>query len=206
MILFALQSVEAQELEWAKQAGSRPASAGSALEEGTGIAVDGSGDSYVTGFFRESATFGAGEANETTFNSFGEEDIFVAKYNRRGKLLWAKQAGSSASGGVGVLEGGRGIAVDGSGDSYVTGLFFESATFGAGEANETTLNSSGREDIFVAKYNRRGKLLWAKQAGGSTNDIGEGIAVDGSGDSYVTGFFRNSATFGYFPTNVPNSP
>jgi hypothetical protein len=193
-MLFALQPVEAQELEWAKQAGG----------SGWGIAVDGSGDSYVTGQFRGSATFGAGETNETILICCGDYstyDIFVAKYNSSGDLLWAKQAGGSDGSDWGS---GHGIAVDGSGDSYVTGYFVGSATFGAGEANETTLNSSGdidTDDIFVAKYNSSGDLLWAKQAGGSYFSWGYGIAVDGSGDSYVTGDFLGSATFGAGETN-----
>ena len=189
---------------WAKRAG------GTGSDSGLGIAVDGSGNSYVTGDFRDSATFGPGETNETTLISGAgpfDFDIFVAKYDASGELVWAKRAGGT---GDFDIDQGRGIAVDGSGNSYVTGLFEGSATFGPGESNETTLTSVGPSpspsggdsfDIFVAKYDASGALVWAKRAGGTGFDEGLGIAVDGSGNSYVTGGFVGSATFGPGETN-----
>ena len=72
----------------------------------------------------------------------------AAKANAPGDLVWAKRAGGPG------FDEGVGIAVDGSGNSYVTGRFAGSATFGAGETNETTLTSAGAGEIFVAKYGR----------------------------------------------------
>ncbi len=58
-------------------------------------------------------------------------------------------------------------------------------------------SDAGSFDIFVAKYDPDdGTLLWAKRAGGSNIDDGNGIAIDGAGNSYVTGFFSSSVTFG----------
>ena len=182
-------ALRAQDLAWAKRAG------GTGFDEGRGIAVDGSGNSYVTGNFVGSATFGPGESNETTLTSAGGEDIFVAKYGASSDLVWAKRAGDTS------FDGGQGIAVDGSGNSYVTGNFEDAATFGPGESNETTLTSAGFGDIFVAKYDASGDLVWAKRAGGTSDDQGIGIALDGSGNSYATGLFQGSATFGPGETN-----
>ena len=176
------------DLVWAKQAGGT-----SFNEPGVGIAVDTSGNSYVTGRIQGSATFGAGEANETTLVSAGGADIFVVKYDGNGDLVWAKQAGGTS---FNIIDAGLGIAVDTSGNSYVTGFFDGSATFGAGEANETTLPGAGGVDIFVARYDGNGVLAWAKQSGGTNSDLSIGIAVDTSGNSYVTGGFSGSATFG----------
>ena len=78
-----------------------------------------------------------------------------------GALVWAKRAGGTSS------DGGRGIATDGAGNSYVSGRFSGTATFGLGEANQTTLTSAGGPDIFVAKYDPSGALIWAKRAGGT---------------------------------------
>jgi hypothetical protein len=166
---------------WAKQAG------GNNWDVGFGIATDSSGNSYVTGFFAESASFGS-----TTLTSSGGEDIFVAKLDSSGNWLWAKQAGGTG------LDIGYGIATDSSGNSYVTGFFAESASFGS-----TTLTSSGGEDIFVAKLDSSGNWLWAKQAGGTSPDYGWGIAIDSSENSYVTGYFEGTASFG--TTNLTSS-
>ena len=123
--------------------------------------------------------------------SAGGNDVFAAKYDSNGTLVWAKRAG-----GTELLDVGRGIVVDTSGNSYVTGPFQGSATFGAGELNQTTLVSLGSDEIFVAKYDSNGMLVWAKRAGGTSSDQGIGIAVDTSGNSYATGLFAGAATFG----------
>ena len=102
-----------------------------------------------------------------------------------GDLAWAKRAGGSS------IDTGRGIAVDASGNSYVTGSFRGSATFGPGETNATTLTSAGIFDIFVAKYDASGDLVWATRAGGTGTDVGNGIALDDAGNSFKChGFFR----------------
>lgn len=65
-------------------------------------------------------------------------------------------------------------AVDSSGNSYVTGRFSGVAIFGSGEANQTTVTSAGLGDIFIAKYDASGALLWAKREGGTEYDWGGG--------------------------------
>jgi hypothetical protein len=87
-------------------------------------------------------------------------------------LGWAKRAGGTSS------DLGFGIAVDTSGNSYVMGVFQGSATFGAGGLNQTTLVSAGSNDVFVAKYDSNGMLVWAKRAGGTSSELVIGIAVD----------------------------
>jgi len=171
-------------LLWAKNVG------GTAGDRGYAVATDGAGNSVVTGYFKSTVTFGAGEANETSLTSTGSTDIFVAKYNPNGVLLWVKKAGSD------VTESGNGVATDDVGNSVITGYFAGTATFGVGEANETSLTSADSKDIFVAKYNPDGTLLWAKKAGGRDTDEGNGIATDGAGNSLVTGHFQETATFG----------
>lgn len=98
---------------------------------------------------------------------------------------WATKAGGNK------FDDGRAIAVDNQGNSYVTGSFYDTATFGS-----TTLTSSGYDDIFIAKLDANGNYLWAKKAGGSSNDVGRDIAIDNQGNSYVTGYFKGTATFG----------
>ena len=169
LTLIGTTSAQAQELFWAKQIKSVGVANN---DQGYAIAVDGTGNSYVTGLFGGTARFGEGDPNQTDLTSAGSFDIFVAKYDPNGVLVWAKQADADFP---------RGIAVDSAGNSYVTGNFAGNATFGPGEGNETTLDSGGLfQDIFVAKYNSNGTLAWAKKAGGtSANDFGRAIAADG---------------------------
>ena len=190
----AVQPVHAQSLDWVTQAGGTTI----VNDNGVDIAIDVDGNSYVTGFFSDSAAFGAGEPNATTLISAGLGDIFVAKYAADGNLLWAKQAGGSSS------DIGRTIAVDGSGNSYVAGEVHGSAVFGAGEPNATTLTGIGNADIFVAKYDSDGNLLWAKRAGGFLYDFGYDMTVDASGNAYIIGNFSDIAVFGTGDPNVTN--
>jgi hypothetical protein len=175
-------------LLWATSAGSVSS------DQGSSIATDPRGNSYVTGNFFYEATFGAGEANETVLTSAGDVDhTFVAKYAPDGTLLWA-----TSIDGVSTDQGnsGNSIATDPRGNGYVTGSFFGTATFGAGEANETVLTSAEWSDVFVAKYDRDGALLWATSIGGVGTTLGYRIATDPRGNSYVTGHFFGTATFG----------
>ena len=99
----------------------------------------------------------------------------VALFAQNVDWLWAKKAGGTA------LDFGWDIAVDANGNSYITGSFYDSSTFGT-----TTLTSSGYDDIYVAKMDSNGNWLWAKKAGGTDFDFGNSIAVDANGNSYVT--------------------
>ena len=173
-------------LRWARQVG------GDSGTPGSGITVDAADNSVVIGSLSGSATFGAGELNETVLTSVGGEDVFVAKYAPNGSLVWAKQAGGEGD------SFGTGVAVDTAGNSLVTGLLGGTTTFGAGEPNETVLPGAeyGWPSLFVAKYARQGSLLWAKQAGGEGDSFGTGIAVDAAGNSLVTGRFDGLITLG----------
>jgi len=174
--MFVVLTLSAQEYDWhwAQKAG------GLSCDVGNSIAVDAYGNSYVIGSFSETATFGS-----TSLTSSGRTDIFVAKMDKNGNWLWAKQVG-----GAGVV-GGRSIAVDAYGNSYVIGKFRETVTFGS-----IVLTSSGGSDIFVAKLDTDGNWLWAENAGGPDDDSGSEIAVDAEGNSYVLGSFKETATFG----------
>ena len=172
-------------LLWAKSAG------GTNSSQGLGIAIDRLGNNYVTGNMRGTVTFGAGQENETVLSALGPfGDIFVAKYSQDGLFVWVKQAGG------GPNASGLEIASNSRGDSYITGGFAGTAIFGLGEENETVLTSAGGSDIFVAKYDQNGQLIWAKSATSINSIQGIGIAISGPGDSYITGSLIGTVTFG----------
>jgi hypothetical protein len=163
---------------------------GIAGDEGYAITVT-AFSTIVTGGFMESATFGPGDANETVLTSDGGSDIFIASYNASGGLVWAKSVGAPYD------DYGYGVTTLFSDNSTViTGTFAGSATFGPGESNETILTAVGW-DIFVARYDTDGALVWAKYAeGASGSDDGYGITALQDGSTVVTGFFVGTDTFG----------
>ncbi len=143
---------------------------GSNEDEGWGIAVDGSGNSLLTGVTYSTDFSGANNA----FHG-GYEDAFVAKVSTSGSLLWATYLGGNND------DEGYGIALDGSGNALVAGATDSTDFSGANNANY------GDWDAFVAKVSASGSLLWTTYLGGSGDDVGWGIAVDGSGNSLVVG-------------------
>ena len=162
------------EFSWALKAG------GAGVQEGgSSVATDAFGNIIVTGSFEGVATFGT-----TVLTSAGGRDIFIAKYNKSGKLVWAERAGGSSN------DDGYDVAVDGLGNIYITGKFENTANFGT-----ISLNSIDHADMFIAKYDSSGNVMWAKRAGGSRGAQGNGIAVDKMGDSIVTGRFSGTSTF-----------
>jgi len=172
---------------WAKRAG------GSSFEECMGITTLSDNSTVVTGSFEGTATFGPGEINQiilTSAGGFYEQDIFIARYNLDGTLAWAKRAGGYSA------DTGYGIIALSDNSTVVTGYFETSCTFGPGEPNQTVLTSAGDRDIFIARYNPDGTLAWAKRAGGLSDDFGSGITTLSDNSTVVTGYFRESATFG----------
>jgi hypothetical protein len=155
---------------------------GSGLDDGTGIAVDSSGNAYVTGITPSTeSTFPVTVGPDLTYNG-GVEDAFVAKVNASGTaLVYCGYIGGSSD------DYGRGIAVDSSGNAYVTGITNSTestfpVTVGPG------LTHNGGADIFVTRLNASGTTLdYCGYIGGSSNDYGRAIAVDGMRNVYVTG-------------------
>ncbi len=167
---------------------------GSGYDEGLGIAVDGTGNAYVTGYTSSSeATFPVTVGPDLTSN--GGNDVFVAKVNPTGTAL--VYAGYLGGNGADV---GYGIAVDSAGNAYVTGYTSSSeATFPVTVGPDLTYN--GGSDAFVAKVNPAGTaLVYAGYIGGSAAEIAYGIAVDSAGNAYVTGYTGSSEVT--FPVTV----
>eukprot|EP00900_Chrysochromulina_parva_P015771 jgi/Chrpa1/24195/Chrysochromulina_OHIO_Genome00027074-RA len=171
---FVMHVTSSGAIDWAVQAG------GATDDEGTGIAHDGTGGALVTGFFSGKASFGS-----MSLTSHGSADAFVMHVTSSGAIDWAVQAGGAS------YDKGTGIAHDGAGGALVTGSFIGNASFGS-----MSLTSRGSVDAFVMHVTSSGAIDWAVQAGGASNDKGNGIAHDGAGGALVTGFFSDEASFG----------
>ena len=168
-------------LVWAKRLG------GTGDDEASGIVVDASGNVYSTGYFAESVDFdpGAGTAN---LGSLSASNIYISKLDAAGNYVWAKNIGGT------IDQRSQGIAVDGSGNVFTTGVFSNTLDFDPG-AGVTNLTSAGDADIFVDKLNAAGNFVWARNMGGINYDNGLAIAADASGNVYMTGTFAGTADF-----------
>lgn len=164
---------------WAKNIG------GSTSDFGRAMAVDANGNVFLTGYFDGTSDF---DPNGGTINltSTGLYDIFVAKLDVNGNYSWAKNLGGS------TFDVGNSIVLDASGNIYTTGYFGSTADFDPGTGT-VNLTSTGANDIFISKLDGAGNFVWAKNMGGTSNDIGFSIAIDASGDIYSTGTFGGSA-------------
>jgi uncharacterized protein (TIGR03437 family) len=164
---------------------------GGDYDNGIGIAVDGAGSAYVTG--RTSSTnFPTQSPYQATLPG-GPTDAFVTKLSPAGTAL----VYSTYLGGGGT-DYGRGIAVDAAGSAHVTG-YTDSANFPTQAPYKATYQG-GNSDAFVTKLAPVGNtLVYSTYLGGSSHDDGYGIAVDGAGSAYVTGFTASTN----FPTQSP---
>ena len=128
---------------------------GNSYDAGQALAVDDSGNVYVTGI-------------STALNGLG--DCVTIKYDTDGNQQWAKVYDGPANGN----DYGNSITVDGSGNVYVTG---------------SSAGAKTGQDYLTIKYDSSGQQLWAStySTPGSNWDEGRSIGLDGSGNVYVTG-------------------
>jgi hypothetical protein len=144
------------------------------------VSSDTTGKLYIAGSFSGTAYFGG-----TSVTSSGGSDIFTAKYDRSGTLLWVKIAGGTQA------DACTSVSALQDGSCYITGSFSQSANFSGKQ-----ITGDGGSDVFIAKYDKDGSLLWVKSAGGSGADAGTAVSTDQNGYCYVAGSFSQTAAFG----------
>ena len=158
---------------------------------GYGVTVDSaSGSVYVVGGYTGTCTFynsslvGSG-AFGTTLAQIGNADIYVAKYDTSGNVIWVARAGSAAA----VTEYARDVILDSVGNIYVTGVasgsvspvtFYNSSLVGSG-AFSPTISAGG---MFLAKYDSSGNVLWTSWTDGPNTTTGNSVAVDSSANVF----------------------
>ncbi|MDQ3109037.1 MAG: SBBP repeat-containing protein [Bacteroidota bacterium] len=188
LIAFLLVPLISNAQFWAESLG------GNDVDEVMDICTDNSGNIITAGYFTNSAAFGSSISLSSA--STGIPDIFVQKSNSSGSILWAVRAGGSGS------DRALSVTADGSGNIYITGFYFGNAQFGPFTLNST----NGSKEIFIAKLNSSGVFQWATSAGGNLADIGNAIALDASGNVFVTGQFEGTANFGSSTFTSANNP
>jgi hypothetical protein len=133
-------------------------------DSGQSVAVDGSGNAYISG----------GTAYNLGGPSAGEYDAFLSKFDSGGNEVWTTQIGTSA------YDIGSGVAIDAYGNAYITGLT-------DGDLGGPNV---GMEDAFLSKFDSSGNEVWTKQIGTSEWDHSLSVALDVSGNAYISGLTK----------------
>lgn len=178
-------------LLWARRIGNTSA------ELGLDLAVDRDGSVYVAGRFAGTVDFDPGVGTANLVSS--SHDAFVLKLDSNGVYVWAKKMGGTG------WDVANAVAVDSEKNVFVTGRFDGTANFNTNTAGSPIELTASGQDIFVAKLDQNGNTLWAKGYGSTSDDWGQGIAVDANGAAYVTGFFRQTVQFGSSSNNSISS-
>ncbi len=183
--LFAISSFsQSPTFEWATavefSVSGYPSSICEALE------LDEQNNIITTGSFSGIADFNPGNA---TLNSNGVIAGYIQKQNADGDFLWAIKIGSTSQSAPATA-----LALDGDGNIYVTGYFFNTVDFDSG-AGVSNLTAVGSMDTYILKLNADGGFIWVKQLGGAGNQLSESIAVDQNGNVSVVGVFSQTTDF-----------
>ncbi|MCO4293795.1 gliding motility-associated C-terminal domain-containing protein [Solitalea sp. MAHUQ-68] len=156
---------------------------GNLNDYGTSIAVDQQGNTFVTGSFNDVVSFGT-----KNITSKGLSDIFLAKYDLNGNLIWVKSFGSANS------DEPKSLAIDGTGNVYLAGFISGPTDFNP-PTNSAIVGSKGGPDLFIASFDNNGNYRWTYSAGNTGNDVANSIAIDKNNDVYLTGTFTDKVAF-----------
>jgi uncharacterized protein (TIGR03437 family) len=154
---------------------------------GTGVAVDGSGNAYIVGLADSRDFPVTAGAFQTEHLGSGVDDVyanaFVTKLDPTGSaLVYSTYLGGSGS------DGAFGVAVDGSGNAYITGTAYSIDFPVTSGAFQTTNPSAGNDHAFITKLNAAGSaLVYSSYLGGSASESPNGVALDSSGNAYIVG-------------------
>ncbi|MFM9052389.1 MAG: T9SS type A sorting domain-containing protein [Bacteroidota bacterium] len=139
------------------------------------------GDIYIFGTFLDTTIFGA-----DTLTTGGGYDLFVVKYDTAGQLMWANTYGGPSQ------EAASSIASDPSGGLFMTGYFFQSTILG----NDTLAGTGTASDVFLARFDSNGQIIWAEREGGSSTDQPAQITCGNNGDLYLTAYYQQHSIYG----------
>ncbi|MCZ2248749.1 MAG: T9SS type A sorting domain-containing protein [Bacteroidia bacterium] len=158
---------------WAKNIG------GTSADYANSITVDNYGRCLITGYFHSpSVNFGS----TTLLNpnaSLGGYGYFVTRLNQQGNVEWAKTADGSKV-------AGNSIATDNSGGIFVSGAFMGNVIF-----DSISKSSNGSKDVFVAKLDTMGNIVWVNTFGGTNEEVSNAVCIDGNSNCILTGYFKS---------------
>jgi hypothetical protein len=164
--------------------------------------VDNAGNIILAGVFTDTLSFGT----LTLMNPSNVlNNLFIIKLDPNGNILWGQQS-KYPHPNNGSLSGDGQITTDNNNNIFLTGAFGDTISFGT--YTLSNLGNPNNLNAFLVKYSSSGNVLWAKQSTdngtGSVREYGNGVTTDVSGNSYLTGYFENSAKFGNYTLTGSN--
>lgn len=160
-------------------------------DKGMFLDIDANGNVYMVGAFSNTVAFGS-----TSLISAGITDGYLVKITgANGTVQWVKQQGGASQ------DITSGVDLGTNGEVFITGSFGGLANFDA-----QTLTSLGNLDIFVAIYSNTGILNVARRFGGPLDDAARGIFAIIPNNTYISGYFNTTASFGGFDVNTKVQP
>lgn len=174
-----------QSLSWAKNAGT-----GAAELVAMSVTVDAIGNVYTTGTLNGTADFDPGAGVYNLSSSNFNQDVYIQKLDANGNFVWAKLLTSSAS-----YTEVFGVELDNANNVYIAGNFDDVVDFDP-SATVNSITPPGDVSGYVLKLDNNGNFVWVKTYGTANAYQGVGtLAVSGSGDCYVGGYFINTIDF-----------
>lgn len=177
---------------WAKRIG---ASNYQSQFESIGLDVDPKGNAYLAGVVHNKV-----EVDTARINAIGTTDLFIAKFNQEGSVIWAKDIGAAAS-----VVTAKSLRHDEHSSLYVNGYFTNAVSF---DSKTTLVSPLGYSDVYLAKFRDNGEFVWVRNGSGRGAKTSDAMALDKAGNIYLTGSFTdtirlaNSTLAGYGMQNV----
>jgi gliding motility-associated-like protein len=172
---------------------------GTGAEVGISISLDVSENIVITGYTTSNAgisTSGAFQTNYSGRTTLNYGDAYIAKFSRAGMRIWGTYFGGGGD------DIGNSIKTDPFGNIFITGT--TNSTVGISSSGAWQVSNGGRRyNIFIAKFSPSGNRIWSTYFGKKGDEIGEGIAIDISGNVLITGAVNDSglASIGAFQSN-----
>lgn len=181
--IFILKLDASGNFVWAKSMGN------SGFDMGYSIAIDTGGNVYTTGEFYGTVDFDPGTGIFNVTSASGNPDIFVSKLNSAGNFVWAKAMGGIQD------DHARSINIDKNCDVYTSGYFSGVADFDPGTGVFNLNAGVAGYGVFISRLDSAGNFIWAKQMAGNSNNYGQSLSLDTTGNIYTTGYFYNTTDF-----------
>ncbi len=181
--IFILKLDSQGNFNWAREI------AGSEIPYSESISTDAKGDIYFSGHFSGYTDFDPGVAKYVLHN-IGLGDMFIEKLDSGGNFKWVRTMGKENQGCNAIS-----ICADSIGNSYFTGLFYDTLDFNGGKDSFILTADGGSMNSYIEKVDKNGNFIWVKQLRSNTSVQGNSITIDKDGDILTAGTFWGTADF-----------